>query len=379
MKPTTLWKAIQEKAFQGRDPDWIATNIAPLQPWIQDDAFVLYAPNVFVSEIVASVAPEIRAALPSDLREFIITIGSPPKPGEAAAAQLPAAPGEAQGTKPALPVAKSRSIRRTERSDSSPGVAEGMLENIWPRDMRAMPADFLRSSLFTINRYGLNAQRPMRSNTLLFSMSNFEIRVTGAETNVFDAEVHAQILHYQRNQPFGTTIWFSLRELCTDLDLSTNGESIQRVRESLNRLHDTRVVITRKGADEKTAISGNLIASFSYQETKDADRWRVEIGTHMLELLGPGVQTRYLLEMDRALKTSLARYLLRFYSSHTKHVYPIKVETMRRFTGTNMNLREFRRALKNALDELRAVNAISAWEIEDDKIKIEKESLKQLT
>ncbi|NEL74488.1 MAG: hypothetical protein G3W60_21470, partial [Xanthomonas perforans] len=79
---------------------------------------------------------------------------------------------------------------------------EGMLSNIWPRDMRAMPADFLRSSLFTINRYGLQAKRPMRSQTLLFSMSNFEIRVTGAETNVFDAEVHAQILHYARNQPF---------------------------------------------------------------------------------------------------------------------------------------------------------------------------------
>ncbi|WP_152668218.1 plasmid replication initiator TrfA [Xanthomonas hortorum] len=129
----------------------------------------------------------------------------------------------------------------------------------------------------------------------------------------------------------------------------------------------------------RTAISGNLIASFSYKETKDAERWRVEIGTHMLELLGPGVQTRYLLEMDRALKSSLARYLLRFYSSHTKHVYPIKVETMRSFTGTNMSLREFRRALKNALNELLAVNAISSWEIEDDKIKVEKEPYKQLT
>jgi plasmid replication initiation protein len=377
MTPKTIWKAIQERAFKGRDPDWIATNIAPLQPWIEDDSFILFAPNVFVSEIVASVAPEIRAALPSAIRDFVITIGEPPKTDAGARPALLESNSTNTSSKQLEPAPRAKALRK--RQVSQEAQAEGMLSNIWPRDMRAMPADFLRSSLFTINRYGLQAKRPMRSNTLLFSMSNFEIRVTGAETNVFDAEVHAQILHYARNQPFGTTIWFSLRELCTDLDLSTSGESIQRVRESLHRLHDTRVVISRKGADEKTAISGNLIASFSYQETKDADRWRVEIGTHMLELLGPGVQTRYLLEMDRALKSSLARYLLRFYSSHTKHVYPIKVETMRSFTGTNMSLREFRRALKNALNELLALHAISSWEIEDDKIKVEKEPLKQIT
>ncbi|APO97748.1 MULTISPECIES: plasmid replication initiator TrfA [Xanthomonas] len=375
MTPKTLWKSIQDQAFKGRDPNWIATNITPLQPWIEDDSFILFAPNVFVSEVIASVAPEIRAALPVGIRDFVITIGEPPKPGE-----TPRHAAESNtSTVPSKHVAAVPPTSPRKKQISQQAQVEGMLSNIWPRDMRAMPADFLRSSLFTINRYGLQAKRPMRSQTLLFSMSNFEIRVTGAETNVFDAEVHAQILHYARNQPFGTTIWFSLRELCTDLDLSTSGESIQRVRESLHRLHDTRIVISRKGADEKTAISGNLIASFSYKETKDAERWRVEIGTHMLELLGPGVQTRYLLEMDRALKSSLARYLLRFYSSHTKHVYPIKVETMRSFTGTNMSLREFRRALKNALNELLAVNAISSWEIEDDKIKVEKEPYKQLT
>ncbi|APO93208.1 plasmid replication initiator TrfA [Xanthomonas vesicatoria] len=377
MTPKTLWKSIQDQAFKGRDPNWIATNITPLQPWIEDDSFILFAPNVFVSEVIASIAPEIRAALPAGIRDFVISIGAPPKPGDGTPRHAPAESNTSPVTSKHVAAVPPTSPQRKQISQQA--QVEGMLSNIWPRDMRAMPADFLRSSLFTINRYGLQAKRPMRSQTLLFSMSNFEIRVTGAETNVFDAEVHAQILHYARNQPFGTTIWFSLRELCTDLDLSTSGESIQRVRESLHRLHDTRIVISRKGADEKTAISGNLIASFSYQETKDAERWRVEIGTHMLELLGPGVQTRYLLEMDRALKSSLARYLLRFYSSHTKHVYPIKVETMRSFTGTNMSLREFRRALKNALNELLAVNAISSWEIEDDKIKVEKEPYKQLT
>ncbi|WP_206540256.1 hypothetical protein, partial [Xanthomonas hortorum] len=82
MTPKTLWKSIQDQAFKGRDPNWIATNITPLQPWIEDDSFILFAPNVFVSEVIASVAPEIRAALPVGIRDFVITIGEPPKPGE---------------------------------------------------------------------------------------------------------------------------------------------------------------------------------------------------------------------------------------------------------------------------------------------------------
>ena len=64
-----------------------------------------------------------------------------------------------------------------------------MLSHVWPRDVRAMPADLLRSSLFTINRYGMGAERPRRHKTLLFSMSNFELRATGEETNIFDADV----------------------------------------------------------------------------------------------------------------------------------------------------------------------------------------------
>lgn len=82
MTPKTLWKSIQDQAFKGRDPNWIATNITPLQPWIEDDSFILFAPNVFVSEVIASVAPEIRAALPVGIRDFVITIGSHPNPGK---------------------------------------------------------------------------------------------------------------------------------------------------------------------------------------------------------------------------------------------------------------------------------------------------------
>lgn len=376
MTPELIWKRIKQQVSQDRDPDWVATNIAPLKPWIKDYVLILYAPNIFVSDEVASVRPQIRELLPDGLSEVQITIGDVP------AKQPFKNDSQPEGGSKAVDANKTttnRSNQRSvQRSRPTPDPEEGSLSHVWPRDLRAMPADLLRSSLFTINRYGPGSKRPRREKSLLFSMSNFELRATGEETNIFDADVQAQLLHYQRNQPFGTKVWFSLRELCLDLELHPNGEYMTRVRESIERLRSTEIELNYKNEDKKIQYRGQLIASFLRIESGSADQWSVEFSKDLIALLGPGVQARYHLETDRKLNSNLARYLLRFYSTHTNHVYPIKVETMRNFTGTTTSLKHFKSNLKAALDELVAVGAIESWEIKDDKIYINKGSTLRL-
>ena len=192
----------------------------------------------------------------------------------------------------------------------------------------------------------------------------------GYETNVFDADVHAQLLHYQRNQAVGSSIWFSLRELAEDLDLAPNGRNLQRVRESIERLRDTTIDLRFRQGDAFYQYRGQLVLTFFREEHGSQDRWAVELSKQLIPLLAPGTQARYHVETDRRLKSNLAKYLLRFYATQTQAVFPMKVDTLRKFTGTHMPIRDFRRALKEALDELQEVGVVTAWAIEDDKVRI---------
>ena len=364
----TIWTGIRKELASARKDEWMATYIDPVQARVVDQALVLYVPNTFIAEAIAAERPAIRALLPDGLTDVIIRQGlaRDDQPARSSAAKSAETPATSLPTS-TLP-ASSGSQARRNRAAGDPESA--VLQHVWPRDMRAMPSDLLRSSLFTINRYGPTATRPKRDKELLFSVSTFELRVTGEETNTFDADVHAQLLHYQRNQVFGTSIWFTLRELCEDLDLPPNGDNINRVRYSVERLRDTTVMLTHHDGAKPRDFKGQLVSSFVREGTQGHDRWYVQLDKYLVALLGPGVQARYHLETDRRLKSSLAKYLLRFYATHSSRIHPMKVETMRKFTGTQQPIREFRRALRNALDELVGVQAIESWGIEDDKVYI---------
>lgn len=379
MPGKTIWASIRQQLFADRAKDWVKTYIEPCQVRVLDQTLIVYTPNAFVSEVIASERPAIRKLLPAEVADVVIRQGSPrdyeAPPGDAsdaAARQLPPTPGaSSKGSAIAAP--------DPGRRRPAPDPNSAMLHNVWPRDVRGMPADLLRSSLFTINRYGVGSVRPMRDKELLFSFASFELRATGQETNVFDADVQAQLLHYQRNQVFGTNIWFSLRELCEDLDLAPNGENINRVRESIERLRDTTIELRHRDPTVTRKFRSQLISSFYREEGVGHDKWCVEMSKQLIGLLGPGVQTRYHIETDRKLSSTLAKYLLRFYSSHSVKIHPMKVETMRKLTGTKQPIREFRRKLKAALDELVAVEVIGSWSIEDDKVYIDRNQPARLT
>ncbi|QRD62644.1 replication initiator protein A (plasmid) [Xanthomonas citri pv. citri] len=366
MTAAAIWKQIRATALQSTDSEQRSAYLDATAARTDGEALVLYAPNQFISEVLASVRSQIRDHLPAPLKDVVIRLGTP-----AEYANRPAA-GELAAVASDAPSTTSKGSRLSRRSRHITDPNSSMLQAVWPRNQRGMPADLLRSSLFTVNRYGLDTARPQRQNELMHSVSSFSLYVTGEETNIFDADVHAQLLHYQRNQPFGTMIWFSLRELCVDLDLSPNGINIARVRASIERMRNTRIVLKHHGDpnDKKVTYDGNMILSFLVMEDSSQDRWSIELSTQLTYLLAPGLQSRYPVEVDRRLKSTLARYLLRFYSTHTAQVYPMKVDTLRKFSGTRQEIREFRRSLRIALQELQDEGFLQEWSMEDDKVSI---------
>lgn len=374
MTATSIWKKIKESAFSDSDAEWRSTYLEPIAARVDGQTLVLFASNQFVAEVIASIRTRIREHLPAPLVDVTIRLGIPSEyKDERKLVDQPA-----QGQIAADPEKRDARALRRGRANVDPSVAA--LKAVWPRDQRGMPADLLRSSLFTVNRYGVDAVRPQRTGEPLHSASSFELRVQGEETNIFDAEVFAQLLHYQRNQPFGTLIWFSLREICVDLDLSPNGINITRVKQSIERMRDTKITLRHHDEEKKRNFVSQLIPSFYSEEDKSQDRWCVEMSKQLVYLLGPGIQARYLMETDKRLKTSLARYLLRFYSTHSAPIYPMRVDTLRKFCGTTQALKEFRRSLRSALKELTEEGFLENWEIEDDKVRVERsQSFKTLS
>lgn len=363
MTAARIWTKIKDTAFAGRDSDWRSTYLDPVAARVEETALILYAQNQFVAEVLGSVRTTIRENLPSPVSEVIIRLGAPSEyaPRAAKASEVPPVTNDST----AVAKQESRAVRRG-RTYTDPSTHA--LQSVWPRNQRGMPADLLRSSLFTVNRYGVDAARPKRDGRMLHSASSYELRVTGEETNIFDADVFAQLLHYQRNQPFGSLIWFSMREICIDLDLSPNGINITRVRNAIERMRDTKIDLRHHDGEKKRDFVGQLIPSFVHEEDSTQDRWCVEMSKQLVYLLGPGIQARYQIEVDRRLKSSLARYLLRFYSTHSGPIYPMKVETLRRFCGTTQVMKEFRRTLRAALKELKEEGFLEDWYIEDDKV-----------
>ncbi len=62
-------------------------------------------------------------------------------------------------------------------------------------------------------------------------------------------------------------------------------------------------------------------------------------------------------------KSALAKWLHGFYATHAKP-YPYKVETLHNLCGSVAAMKEFKRMLKKALDDLVGAGAIESWSID---------------
>jgi len=73
-------------------------------------------------------------------------------------------------------------------------------------------------------------------------------------------------------------------------------------------------------------------------------------------------------EQRQSLRSPLAKYLHRFYSSHVSP-FPYKVETIRTLTGSAVeSLNKFRQLLRNALEALVEIEFLDAFYIDSDDL-----------
>lgn len=257
-----------------------------------------------------------------------------------------------------LELAKARGAaakKASEKEAKTPVVVKQLSLELWPDAVRGVPNSVLRGALFGVSV----ARKTHKKRTLIAALENYEIRFKGESFNQTDLDTLQGMLHLARPHPLGTRVEFSVHSFLKELGRSTSGKEHELFKEQIARLIGGYVEIT--SLKDKKTFMGSLVSKAFRDET--TDRYVVVFDEDMLHLYQTG-HTLIDWEQRQALgKNSIAKWLHGFYASHAKP-FPYKVETIFNLCGSTAELKEFRRMLRTALDQLVKVGSIKSWLID---------------
>ncbi len=252
-------------------------------------------------------------------------------------------------------------------------IANPPLPN-WPEQFRGMPNIFLRSSLFAIIQRG---HREAVKGDKIESVNGFDIRYTGWRLDQSDLDVLAHAYHLvssNNKDSSGAYIQITAKGFLRSLGRAAGKSGREWLKDSLRRLSASAVeikfAITQQYRNETCTYVGSLIDEFCHNE--HSHTYYLKCNTKLVTVFEAG-WTQLQWQQRLSLRTSLAKWLHGFYSSHRKP-YSLKVVTMRRLCGSRCHrLSDYRGKLRIALNELVIVGALLSWIIDDhDKVHVEK-------
>ena len=235
---------------------------------------------------------------------------------------------------------------------------------LWPEPARGIPNPVLRGALFAAVQ-GKN--RAVFQRELLACQKGLQIRFTGIQLDQSDLDVWEQALHLARHHPLGSRCEFSVYGFLKALGRKTGKSEHEWLKNSFARLMGCGVELTNQ--QERKTYGGSLL---EFLRDDESGRYVVIFNPKILTLYEGGWtaidwQARQLLRGK-----PLALWLHGYLASHAKP-YPIKIETLRAFSGSNNKaVRFFKRKLIAALNELKKIQFIRDYAFEDENVIINK-------
>jgi len=235
---------------------------------------------------------------------------------------------------------------------------------LWPEPARGIPNPVLRGALFAAVQ-GKN--RAVFQRELLACQKGLQIRFTGIQLDQSDLDVWEQALHLARHHPLGSRCEFSVYGFLKALGRKTGKSEHEWLKNAFARLMGCGVELTNQ--QERKTYGGSLL---EFLRDDESGRYVVIFNPKILTLYEGGWtaidwQARQLLRGK-----PLALWLHGYLASHAKP-YPIKIETLRTFSGSNNKaVRFFKRKLIAALNELKKIQFIRDYAFEDDNVIINK-------
>lgn len=236
-------------------------------------------------------------------------------------------------------------------------------------DLRHIPNDYARSSLFT-SRNKREPRKTLMHEKLFHYNENISILYTGIELRAEDDEiVWLQILSYGQGVPLGMPFEFSIKDLVRDVNWAKNGRNYDRARECISRLKANEILALNTKAYGK---SGSVSLIQNYTAVNDAEgrltQCRVWIDPSLIVLFAGNTFTSHAWLIYRDL-SPVARRLADYIESH-QHPYPLALEKFRKMCGSgDSNTRSWRHTVKKACVEVQEAKiAAAAFVDKNDQI-----------
>ena len=257
---------------------------------------------------------------------------------------------------------ESKTRRLPQAPKAVPVVSAGKQLPLWPNFIRALPNALARSALFNIsNKAG---KRNYYQQELIASVSGVTISYTGQELRQRDEDVFLQLLHLARNKPLGEWVDFTAYSLVKALGWSVNSRSYNDLRDILNRLSATSIIVMFN--DGKDGYSGSLVRKFIWctDSGEKLVKWRVYFEPEIIALFAPTGYTHIYWELRLSLPP-LAKWLHSFYSTH-EIPFDYKLQTLWKLCGSTSGLPQFRQVMVDALNLLKERCFLSGWSVDKD-------------
>jgi len=255
-------------------------------------------------------------------------------------------------------VQKELAERDAKQEKESKSKADIIRFPTCPPEKQAAPSSLLRSALFGVVRRG---KRAYKKDVEIASWQGTSITYTGEQLMQSDQDVWLACVEACARQK-STNIIIPQREL---IKLAgRKGVNAQRLWADLKRLAGAVIEIK----DGRRAYFGSLV----HDAVKDEKTGHIEVSLNpkMLALFGSNV-THIDTTQRHALKMDLSKWLQGFICSHKstwKKPSFMGLDKLQSLCGSQSSIREFRRALKKSMGELKELNVLAGWKLEDDML-----------
>ena len=244
-------------------------------------------------------------------------------------------------------------------------------------ELRHMPNDYCRSSLFTAR----NNKQPRKNmlRTKLFHLHDVEILYTGFELRAVDDElVWMQLVHYAKDVDLGHTFEFNLTQLLQDLNWPRSGAAYLRLRECISRLRATEVLVTNKKAYGVSGSFSMLEYDSLNDEKGDQHTYYVRMNPKIMLLFAGNLFTSHNWDAYKQLSPA-ARRLADYVSSH-KTPLPLSVENFVSLCGVDMDSTSRARSFARAkCEEIKNYGLVVDIFVDKDQIHCLKTAVKDRT
>lgn len=239
------------------------------------------------------------------------------------------------------------------------------------------PNTCLQSALFGMVRRG---RRKYLEKRRIISFSGVTLYFTGGELDQGDLDVFLHAVHLAAQQagknPKEGLVKFSVRGYLKALGKKPGKSGQEWLLNSIRRLSACLIEVhfgNSKMPGFGSIYGGSLIYDFYYDPVKKDFYLRVNSGLESLFSMG---WTPLRWQQRLKLKTGLSKWLHGLYCS--TDTYPMKVETLRILSRSQCGrLSDFRKKLRQSLDELLAIGTIDSWRIDhEDKVLVTRKNKK---